>query len=85
LVSEAAEAATAKVETQHLELQDNHFTWLHTVEAQHRVTDSLVQWDQVLKTKQELAQAEAAKVNGKTHGAQAEAAEALAELDTTED
>ena len=72
-----------KEETQHLELQDNRFTWLHTAEVQHKVMDSQVQTAQELKTEQELAQAEAVKANGLIHGAQAEAAEALAELDIT--
>ena len=70
-----------RVETQHLELQDNHFTWLHTAEEQHKVTDSRVQMVQELKIEQELVQAEVAKVTGLIHGAQAEAAEALIQLE----
>jgi hypothetical protein len=72
-----------KVETQHLELQDSHSTWLHTAEDQHKVTDNLVQMERELKIEQELAQEEAAKVTGRTHGA-AEAAEAeLEALEST--
>jgi hypothetical protein len=70
-----------KVETQHLELQVKHFTWLHMVEVQHKVTVSLVQMDQGLTIEQELAQVEAVKENGRTHGAVAEVAEVQVELD----
>jgi hypothetical protein len=68
---QAVEHVINKVETQHLEHQDNLFIWLHTVEDQHKVTDSLVQTAQEPIIEQELVQAEAVKVTGLTHGAQA--------------
>jgi hypothetical protein len=74
-----AEHVMHKVETQHLELRDSHSIWLHTVEDQHKEMDSLGLWVQVLKIGLELAQAAADKVTGRTHGAQAEAAEEQAE------
>jgi hypothetical protein len=73
------EHVITKVETQHSELQDSHSTWLHTVEDQHKEMDSLGLWVQVLIIGLELAQAAADKVTGRTHGAQAEAAEEQAE------
>jgi hypothetical protein len=84
---ELAEAAAAMVkeETLHSELQASHFTWLHTVEDQHRVTDSLDQWVQELTIELELVLEEAVKETGRTHGALAEAVEVLLALDTTED
>jgi hypothetical protein len=63
-VLQTVEHVMHKVETQHLELQDNLSIWLHTVEDQHRVTDSLVHADQEQMILQELAQAEAVKENG---------------------
>jgi hypothetical protein len=69
------------VETQHLELQDSHSIWLHTAEVLHKVTDNQVQMVQELTTEQELAQVAEDKVNGKTHGAVAVAAEEQAELE----
>ena len=72
-----------KEETQHLELQDNRFTWLHTAEVQHKVMDSQVQTAQELKTEQELAQAEAVRVTGRTHGAQVVEAAVLTQLENT--
>jgi hypothetical protein len=70
-----------RVETQHLELQDSHSIWLHTAEVLHKVTDNQVQMVQELTTEQELAQVAEDKVNGKTHGALAVAAEEQAELE----
>jgi hypothetical protein len=74
LVLQMVEHVINKVETQHSELQDSHSTWLHTVEAQHRVMGNLAQMAQALATEQESAQAEADKVHGRTHGEAAEAA-----------
>jgi hypothetical protein len=79
LVLQTAEHAISKVETQHLEHQDNHSTWLHTVEAQHKVMGNLAHVAQEQTTLQELAQAAADRVNGLTHGAQAAEAAELAE------
>jgi hypothetical protein len=70
-----AEVAINKEETPHLELQDRHSIWLHTAEAQHKAMVNQVQMAQALTTEQELAQAEADKVHGRTHGEAAEAAE----------
>jgi hypothetical protein len=83
LVLQTAEHAISKAETQHLEHQDNHSTWLHTAEVQHKVMDSLVQWGQVLRIEQELAQAEADKETGLTHGELAEAEAELQEQENT--
>jgi hypothetical protein len=81
----AVEDVMVRVETLHLEHQVSHFSWSHMVEDLHRVTDNLDLWAQAQKTEQELAQAEAAKVNGRTHGVLVVAeAEPLA-LDTMED
>ena len=68
-----------KVGTQHLELQDSHSIWLHTAEVHHKATDNLVHADLEQITLQELAQAEAVKVNGLTHGVQEAVAAELAE------
>jgi preprotein translocase subunit SecD len=67
------EHVITRVETQLLELQVSHSTWLHTAEDQLKVTDNQVQTAQVLTIEQELAQAEADRANGLTLGA-AEAA-----------
>jgi hypothetical protein len=75
LVLQMAEHVMHKVETRRLELQVSHSIWLHTAEVQHREMDSLVHVDLAQTTLQELAQAEADKATGLTHGA-AEAAEA---------
>ena len=53
-----------KVETQHLEQQDNHSIWLHTAEVQHREMDNLVQMAQEPATKLVLAQEAEVKVTG---------------------
>jgi hypothetical protein len=71
-----------KVETQHLELQVNLSTWLHTVEVQHRVMDNLVHVDQVQIILQELAQVAEVKVTGRIRGAVAEAVVAQAALES---
>jgi Cdc6-like AAA superfamily ATPase len=68
-----------RVETQHLELQDSHSTWLHTAEVQHKATDNQETVVQEQITLTELAQAEAVKVNGLTHGEQAAVVAELAE------
>jgi hypothetical protein len=75
LVLQMVEHVMHKVETQHLELRDNHSIWLHTAEAQLKVMDNLATAVQEQITLQELAQAEADKATGLTHGEQAEAAE----------
>jgi hypothetical protein len=83
LALQMAEHVMHKVETQHLELRDSHSTWLHTAEAQLKVMDNLVHVDLEQITLQELAQAEADKATGRTHGEAAEAAEAQAEQENT--
>lgn len=80
-VLQTVEVAITKAETQHLEPMDSLFTWLHTVEVQHKETDSLEIVDQEQITLQEEAQAAADKETGLTHGAQAEAAVALMALE----
>jgi hypothetical protein len=75
LVLQMVEHVMHKVETQHLELRDSHSIWLHTAEAQLKVMDNLVHVDLEQITLQELAQEEADKATGRTHGAAAEAAE----------
>jgi hypothetical protein len=81
LVLQTVEHVINKVETQHSELQDSHFTWLHTVEAQHRVMGNLAHADQEQTILQELAQVEADKANGLTHGVLAAEAAEQAEQD----
>lgn len=63
-VLQTAEVVITKAETQHLELQVSHSIWLHTVEVQHKETDSLVHVDQEQIILQEEAQAEADKETG---------------------
>jgi hypothetical protein len=83
LVLQMVEHVMHRVETQHSELQDSHSIWLHTAEAQLKVMDNLVHVDLEQITLQELAQAEADKATGRTHGEAAEAAEAQAEQENT--
>jgi hypothetical protein len=77
---EMAEHVMHKVETQHSELQDNHFTWLHTAEEQLLVMVSQVHVDLEQTILLELAQAEGDKDNTITHGVVAVAAAEQAEL-----
>jgi hypothetical protein len=81
----AVEDVMVRAETLHLEHQDSRSIWLHTVEDLLKEMVSLDLWVQEQITEQELAQAEAVKENGRTHGAQAEAEAELLVLDTTED
>jgi hypothetical protein len=81
LALQTVEHVINKVETQHLELQVSHSIWLHTVEDQHKEMDNLEIADQEQTTLQELAQAEADKVNGLTHGVLAVEAVEQAEQD----
>jgi membrane-bound lytic murein transglycosylase MltF len=84
LVLHLAEHVTHKVEIQRLELQVSHSTWLHTVEAQHKVTDNLDQMVQELKIELVLVQAVAVKQLGRIHGELAVAVAEQAELENME-
>jgi hypothetical protein len=84
LVLHQAEHVMHKEETLHLEHQDSHSTWLHTVAVQLKVTDNRETAVQEQIILQELVQVAVAKVTGFSLGVAEAVAEALEALENTD-